>query len=106
MGKKKATRSHKKKEDKTPETGKEDLKIKWKNWLVTISSSGRLKHGRWYLYSAAIVDLLGVITIVIKSIKDTYWIWIVTSFALLLLLSIMFIAGVIMVVLIATPQES
>ncbi len=105
MGKKKATRSHKKKEDKMSETGNEDLRIRWKNWLVTISSSGRLKHGRWYLYSAAIVDLLGVITIVITSIKDTYWVWIVTSFAFLLLLSIMFIASVMMVALIATPQE-
>ncbi len=105
MGKKKATRNHKKKEDEKSEKGNEDLRIRWKNWLFTIRSGGPLKHGRLYLYSAAIVDLIGVIAIVIKSIKDTCWVWIVTSFAFLLLLSIAFITGVIIVALLATTQE-
>ena len=73
------------------------LGIKWGNLRVTIRNIRDLKSGMTFLYLAAFLDLLGAIAIVVKGIKDTYWVWVVLTFVLLLFFSIAFIVVIIQI---------
>lgn len=99
MGKKKTQKNRKIKEKDTMGRGDSDLQIGWKDWKFLIKSGRLPKHGRGFLYAAAVLDLAGVIILFVSSIKNTYWLYVVITFAILLLLSLAFIIGVIMVAL-------
>jgi len=78
------------------------LSFGWKDWVFRIVRPQGLKYGRTFLYLAGIVDLLGAIIIVVKALKDTCWIWIVTTFACVLVISAAFI---LFVMILATTME-